>query len=89
MNDERHVLIVEDDEVSSARLAGYIEAAGYRVTEVSDGKKMADTLENDPADLILLDRDIFKSTPQEISGTQVDLTMLGGEAVYRSDQFNG
>ncbi|MBT4889700.1 MAG: amidohydrolase, partial [Rhodospirillales bacterium] len=36
------------------------------------------------ADLILLDRDIFKSTPQEISGTQVDLTMLGGEAVYRS-----
>jgi two-component system, OmpR family, torCAD operon response regulator TorR len=55
MNDERHVLIVEDDEVSSARLAGYIEAAGYRVTEVSDGTKMADTLEEDPADLILLD----------------------------------
>jgi len=55
MNDMRHVLIVEDDEVFRAKLAGYIEAGGYRATEVSNGKDMADTLEKDAADLILLD----------------------------------
>ena len=55
MSNAHHVLIVEDDEVSRAKLAGYVEAAGHRVTEVSDGKEMSRALENDAADLILLD----------------------------------
>jgi predicted amidohydrolase YtcJ len=36
------------------------------------------------ADLIVLDRDIFQVTPQEILGTQVQMTVLGGEVVYEA-----
>lgn len=41
------------------------------------------------ADLILLDRDIFSVNAYEIGGTQVDLTLLGGREVHRSDSFAG
>ncbi len=40
------------------------------------------------ADLIILDRDIFNSTPPEIAKTEVELTMLGGNEVYRSPDFD-
>ena len=41
------------------------------------------------ADLILLDRDIFSVDAYEIGGTQVDLTLLGGREVHRSESFSG
>jgi predicted amidohydrolase YtcJ len=41
------------------------------------------------ADLILLDRDIFAVDPYDIGETQVDLTLLGGREVHRSDGFAG
>ena len=41
------------------------------------------------ADLILLDRDIFSVDAYEIGDTQVDLTLLGGREVYRSESFAG
>ena len=41
------------------------------------------------ADLIILDRDIFAIDPYEIADTQVELTLLGGKEVYRSDDFRG
>ena len=50
-----HVLVVEDDRVSRARLAGYLEAAGYRVSEAGDGKEMREVLAGHPVDLLLLD----------------------------------
>ena len=55
MTDPHHVMIVEDDEVSRARLSGYLEAAGHRVSEAADGRFLHDALARDPADLILLD----------------------------------
>jgi len=55
MNTDSHVLIVDDDAVTRAKLAGYAEAAGHRVTEAEDGEKMRRVLASDPADLILLD----------------------------------
>jgi hypothetical protein len=36
------------------------------------------------ADLILLSADLFEIPPEEILNTKVDLTMVGGEVVYRS-----
>lgn len=39
------------------------------------------------ADLIILDRDVFKVPPRQIAGTQVLLTMVGGKAVYESTAF--
>ena len=50
-----HVLLVEDDEVTRAKLSGYLEAAGYRVSEASDGQEMWSALAGDPVDLLILD----------------------------------
>jgi len=50
-----HVLIVEDDAVTRAKLAGYLEVAGHRVSEAADGEEMRAVLARDPADLLLLD----------------------------------
>ena len=33
-----HILIVEDEPVTRATLAGYFEEAGYRVTEAENGE---------------------------------------------------
>jgi predicted amidohydrolase YtcJ len=41
------------------------------------------------ADVILLDRDIFRADPYEIGETQVDLTLLGGRETHRSEKFDG
>jgi predicted amidohydrolase YtcJ len=41
------------------------------------------------ADLIVLDRDIFDIPAQDISDTRVLLTILGGQVVYRSADFDG
>ncbi len=50
-----HVLVVEDDDVTRAKLSGHLEAVGHRVSEAGDGRSMRDILTRDPADLILLD----------------------------------
>jgi two-component system torCAD operon response regulator TorR len=50
-----HVLIVEDDDVTRAKLAGYLEVAGHRVSEAADGRQMRRIFAQDPADLLLLD----------------------------------
>ncbi len=36
------------------------------------------------ADLIVLDRDLFKIEPNQIAGTEVLLTMVGGKVVYQA-----
>jgi two-component system torCAD operon response regulator TorR len=50
-----HVLVVEDDAITRAKLAGYLEAAGHRVSEVVDGLEMRRVMAEDPVDLLLLD----------------------------------
>lgn len=50
-----HILIVEDDAVSRAKLSGYLETAGYRVNEAADGGAMRRIMAADPVDLLLLD----------------------------------
>ncbi len=54
-NSAAHVLVVEDDSVTRAKLAGYFEAAGHRVSEAGDGLAMRRIMTEDPADLLLLD----------------------------------
>ena len=49
------MLIVEDDEVARAKLVGYLEAAGHRVSEAVDGRALRQTMTSDPVDLVLLD----------------------------------
>jgi two-component system torCAD operon response regulator TorR len=50
-----HVLVVEDDEVTRAKLAGYLEAAGHRVSEAADGADMREAFAAEQIDLVLLD----------------------------------
>ncbi len=53
--DTDHVLVVEDDAVTRAKLSGYVEAAGHRVSEAGDGNAMRRIMATDPVDLLLLD----------------------------------
>jgi predicted amidohydrolase YtcJ len=38
--------------------------------------------------LIVIDRDIYSIAPCEIGGTEVLLTLLGGEEVHRAESFD-
>jgi two-component system torCAD operon response regulator TorR len=49
------VLVVDDDPVTCATLAGYFEQAGYRVAEAHDGAGARLALGRGPVDLVLLD----------------------------------
>ena len=49
------MLIVEDDDVARAKLAGYLETAGHRVSEAVDGGELRRIMASDPVDLVLLD----------------------------------
>ena len=54
-NKNIHILIVEDEPVSRAKLAGYFEKESYRVSEACDGEAMLALLAKEDADLVLLD----------------------------------
>jgi two-component system, OmpR family, torCAD operon response regulator TorR len=50
-----HIVLVEDDPVTRAKLAAYFTTAGYRVTEAADGDQMREVMAADPADLLMID----------------------------------
>ena len=50
-----HIAVVEDEPVTRAKLAGYFEAEGYRVSEAEDGTAMWRILAGESVDLLLLD----------------------------------
>lgn len=50
-----HILVVEDDPVTRAKLVGYFESEGYRVSEAEDGQVMWAQLEGALVDIVLLD----------------------------------
>ncbi|AWC21703.1 TorCAD operon transcriptional regulatory protein TorR [Aminobacter sp. MSH1] len=41
MRVQHHIVIVEDDPVTRAKLAGYFLAEGYKVSEAGDGEQCA------------------------------------------------
>src|SRR6187402_2783317 len=50
-----HLLVVEDDVEIVALLRRYFEAQGFRITAVSDGEAMRESLRDSEVDLVLLD----------------------------------
>ena len=50
-----HILVVEDDPVTRAKLAGYFQAEGYRVSEAEDAEVAWRLLDGRDVDLVLLD----------------------------------
>lgn len=55
MRAQPHIVIVEDDPVTRAKLAGYFLAEGYRVSEAGDGEQMRAIIGRYPADLLMID----------------------------------
>lgn len=51
----QHIVIVEDDPVTRAKLAGYFTAMGYRVSEAADAAAMREVIRTKPADLLMID----------------------------------
>jgi two-component system OmpR family response regulator len=51
----KHVLVVDDDPTMRDMIATYLEASGFRVSGVADGRAMARVVKGEPPDLIILD----------------------------------
>lgn len=54
MND-KHILVVEDEAITRAKLVGYFQHAGYQVSEAENKAQMNLVLEKHHVDLIMLD----------------------------------
>ncbi len=54
MND-KHILVVEDEAITRAKLVGYFQHAGYRVSEAENKTQMNVVLEKHHIDLVMLD----------------------------------
>jgi predicted amidohydrolase YtcJ len=67
--------------VEEALRAYTIEAAYAGFSELSLGSLTAGKL----ADIVILDRDLFRIPPHEINAVQTVMTIVGGEPVYRRD----
>ncbi len=50
-----HIVVVEDEPVTRAKLVGYFEREGYAVSEAENGDAMHEVLSGREADLVLLD----------------------------------
>jgi DNA-binding response OmpR family regulator len=55
MNQSPHVLVVDDDPDIRMLIKEYLEQEGFRITTASDGAQMRKKLEDDPAQLVILD----------------------------------
>lgn len=55
MNQPPHVLVVDDDPEIRSSVKDYLAGEGFRVTTAEDGAQMRQTLETDPADVVILD----------------------------------
>ncbi|MGQ9800845.1 MAG: amidohydrolase [Candidatus Saccharicenans sp.] len=65
-------------------IKGYTIRAAY--AEFSE-KEKGSLQEGKLADLVVLDRDLFRLKPEEIAGTRVLLTMVDGRIVYSKPEF--
>jgi len=55
MNQSSHIHIVDDDPDIRSLVREYLTDEGFRVTTAGDATQMRSVLENDPADLVILD----------------------------------
>lgn len=80
-----HILIVEDDPVTRAKLAAYFKAEGYRISEAEDGDQMRDIIASDPADLLMIDiqlpgEDGLKLTRELRARSEVGIILVTGRS---------
>ena len=78
-----HIVIVEDDPVTRAKLAAYFSAVGYRVSEAEDGDGMREILDHHPADLLMIDiqlpgEDGLQLTREQRARSEVGIILVTG-----------
>ncbi len=78
-----HIVIVEDDPVTRAKLAAYFTEAGYRVSEAEDGEEMREILAERPAELLMIDiqlpgEDGLALTRELRQGSEVGIILVTG-----------
>jgi len=78
-----HIVIVEDDPVTRAKLAAYFTAEGYRVSEAEDGADLREILASRPADLLMIDinlpgEDGLKLTREQRERSEVGIILVTG-----------
>lgn len=83
MRAHQHIIIVEDDPVTCAKLAGYFVAEGYTVSEAADGEQMRSIITRHPADLLLIDinlpgEDGLKLTREQRERSDVGIILVTG-----------
>jgi two-component system torCAD operon response regulator TorR len=80
-----HIVIVEDDPVTRAKLAAYFTAEGYRVSEAEDGGEMREILATRPADLLMIDinlpgEDGLRLTREQRERSEVGIILVTGRS---------
>jgi len=78
-----HILLIEDEPVTRAKLALYLDSHGYRVTETDTAARAEAILSDDPADLLIIDvnlggRDGLEITRQQRALSEVGIILLTG-----------
>lgn len=80
-----HIVIVEDDPVTRAKLAAYFNTAGYRVSEAEDGEAMREIIAASPADLLMIDiqlpgEDGLRLTREQRERSEVGIILVTGRS---------
>ena len=52
---QKHILIVEDDELVQSLLAAYMQNEGFKISLAATGKEMLACIDSEPIDMVLLD----------------------------------
>lgn len=78
-----HIVIIEDEPVTRATLKSYLDAHGYRVTEVGSAAKAEEILARDNADLLLIDinlegKDGLQITREQRALSEVGIILISG-----------
>jgi two-component system phosphate regulon response regulator OmpR len=55
MSDNQHIVVVDDEAEIRTMLSDYLGHAGFRVSAADGGERMKRIIEEDPADLVILD----------------------------------
>ena len=84
-----HVLIVEDDEVTRARIAAYFETENYRVSQSQDGNGIHRSIAESDIDVVLLDINLPGKDGLQIARELSERTDVGIILVTaRSDEID-
>jgi DNA-binding response OmpR family regulator len=89
MNEERHILVVEDEEKIRTALTDFLEYHGFRVTEATDGLEAERVVAEGRFDLILLDLMLPKISGEQLcsnwrrQGLQCPIIMLTAKGLQK------